>query len=95
MEKACTECDRLWKELQAEAKVSKDSQTALAEQGQELDMVRVCCRGLSLVHARRAMPCFLCRLWRALMTSLGGCTPSWRASLGSSGAQSVKAPLRL
>lgn len=33
MEKARAECDRLWHELQGEAKVSEAGQTALAERG--------------------------------------------------------------
>lgn len=40
VKKAHVECDRLWKELQVEAKVSVDGQTALAERGRELDAVR-------------------------------------------------------
>lgn len=37
-EKMRAECDHLWKELQAQAKVSVDSLTTLAKCGQELDV---------------------------------------------------------
>ena len=54
------ECDHLWKELQAEAKVSEVDRTTLAEQELELDMMRSELWGLSPVRRRHAMPCSLC-----------------------------------
>ena len=47
-EKMCVECNHLWKELQAEAKVSEHGQTTLVERRQELDVVRVELQGLAI-----------------------------------------------
>jgi hypothetical protein len=90
VEKVRVECDRLWCELQAEAKVSEAGRITLAERSQELDTVRVRLQGL-IADTQEACDALLPPpAWEAFSTSPSRCVHLRCAFPGLLGAQSAK-----